>query len=340
MARQDPPGREQVCLDPGDTRSYGNPDRHLNPAVVSCDEILVGTEPALLVRLACGQVNIQAEVNLDLPDDEVMVGVTPDGGVTRQLMTGGLESVMTFPNGMANPLPYAQYLAADRALNDTELAPILVDATGHLRVVTHSEYIEDTSSGSGQYGTAVLAVRHDAEGSLVTLDGDWANLQLDALGRLRTAIGTITPGTGATDLGKAEDAAHADGDVGVMSLTVRKDTPTALSSADPDYQPLITNNLGGLYVTEIPSGAVGSNQASVTNAGTRVQLAAASCKSITIKAKDTNTGYIYVGNSGVTSANGFILGSGETVSVDVNNANLMWIDSSVNNEGVSYIYIN
>lgn len=48
---------------------------------------------------------------------------------------------------------------------------------------------------------------------------------------------------------KAEDAAHADGDNGIMSLAVRKDTAAALGG-DGDYVPLITDNEGKLHVVD------------------------------------------------------------------------------------------
>lgn len=84
----------------------------------------------------------------------------------------------------------------------------------------------------------------------------------------------------------------------------------------------------------------GTAQATVTTAGTRVQLATNTCKSMTIKAKSTNTGLIYVGNVAVTSANGFILSPGDSLSMDISNTNLVYIDSSVSAEGVSFLYAN
>ena len=60
--------------------------------------------------------------------------------------------------------------------------------------------------------------------------------------------GTITPGTAAAELGKAEDVAHASGDVGVMTLGVRDDTPSAATSgATGDYEPLHLDANGALY---------------------------------------------------------------------------------------------
>lgn len=59
---------------------------------------------------------------------------------------------------------------------------------------------------------------------------------------------SVVTGTGATNLGKAEDAVHASGDVGVMFLAVRQDTQAALA-ADGDYIPLTINASGELRVT-------------------------------------------------------------------------------------------
>lgn len=52
-----------------------------------------------------------------------------------------------------------------------------------------------------------------------------------------TGTTTLTPGTGATNLGKAEDGAHTSGDVGVMDLAVRNDTMADFTGADNDYTP-------------------------------------------------------------------------------------------------------
>lgn len=58
---------------------------------------------------------------------------------------------------------------------------------------------------------------------------------------------SIVPGVAATNLGKAEDAAHASGDTGVMMLIVRQDTMAAFG-ADNDYAPPSANASGQLRV--------------------------------------------------------------------------------------------
>lgn len=98
-------------------------------------------------------------------------------------------------------------------------------------------------------------------------------------------VTSIVPGTAATNLGKAEDAAHTSGDVGVMGLTVRQDTAAALGGTDADYQPLITDGSGRLHVNVGNTVTVGSH--AVTNAGTfAVQATLAAGAATIAKAED------------------------------------------------------
>jgi proline racemase len=85
-----------------------------------------------------------------------------------------------------------------------------------------------------------------------------------------------------------------------------------------------------------------SGQKTVTTAGTAVQLGTADILSpITVKALDTNTGIIAIGNDGagdVTASNGFRLAAGDQITFEyIGNLGILWIDSTVNGEGVSWI---
>lgn len=83
----------------------------------------------------------------------------------------------------------------------------------------------------------------------------------------------------------------------------------------------------------------------VTTAGTPVQLTSGQVLpdgiAVLIKAKKTNTGEITVGNSSAnalnTSGTCFRLSAGESISIQLTNANLIWIDSTVNGEGVEVL---
>jgi hypothetical protein len=86
-----------------------------------------------------------------------------------------------------------------------------------------------------------------------------------------------------------------------------------------------------------PYTILGNGQTTVTTAGTAVQLSTGAIKTVTIRALETNTGKIYIGTSSVTSSNGFQLGSGETVSLDIASLGSIYVNSTVNGEGVSWI---
>lgn len=100
-------------------------------------------------------------------------------------------------------------------------------------------------AGNGGSGTGVQRV---------TLANDSTGV-LASIGAISTSI---TPGTSAAHLGKAEDAAHASGDTGVMSLCVRRDTAATLATTDGDYNPCATDANGRLWTnadTELPAAA-------------------------------------------------------------------------------------
>lgn len=78
----------------------------------------------------------------------------------------------------------------------------------------------------------------------------------------------------------------------------------------------------------------------VAAAGTAEVLADHACQEVTIIALDTNTGYIYVGGSDVSSAvYGVKLAAKDSITLAVSNTNLIYIDSSVNGEGISYVVV-
>lgn len=74
----------------------------------------------------------------------------------------------------------------------------------------------------------------------------------------------------------------------------------------------------------------------VTTAGTRVQLTTVKTKDVLIKGLSTNTGLIYVGDITVASTKGYVLSKNEEVLLPLD-ASKIYIDSSVNGEGVSFL---
>lgn len=167
-----------------------------------------------------------------------------------------------------------------------------------LDVVAGAEHAEDDAHVSGDTGNFVLAVRNDVEGSLVSADGDYAPLQVDASGRLRV-IADLDVSNLAE---KAEDDAHVSGDIGNYVLTVREDTLSTSTSADGDYQSFKTNANGELYVKDTDvlarlvtmNGVLDDISVDTGNIATSVDNIDTSTAAIAISVDniDTNTGNI------------------------------------------------
>lgn len=150
---------------------------------------------------------------------------------------------------------------------ETEINPAKED--GNLAsILTSVQLIDDA-----------VAAEDAALGKGILLQGDDGtdrhNVAVNTSGHVLVALQSFSPGAGATDLGKAEDAAHTSGDVGVMSLTVRTDEVAALAGATGDYQPLITDASGQLYVVEASGVSIASDATTIATATSNI---------------DTNTG--------------------------------------------------
>src|SRR3990167_4129319 len=110
------------------------------------------------------------------------------------------------------------------------------------------------------------------------------------------------------------------------------DDADVLIWGDPTTHRLLVDALASIA----GNGTIGDGSKDVTTAGTRVQLSATSvaCKKVHIQAKVGNTGSIYVGGSTVASTRGIELLPLATITLTISNLNLVYIDSSVNGEGV------
>lgn len=101
------------------------------------------------------------------------------------------------------------------------------------------------SAGNGASGTGVLrvTVANDSTGVI------GLNAGTNSIGKISDITTSIVPGTGATNLGKAEDAAHTDGDTGVFVLSRRIDAQASSAGSTGDYAAFNTDSAGGVYVT-------------------------------------------------------------------------------------------
>lgn len=197
---------------------------------------------------------------------------------------------------------------------ETTLASILSE----IAALSHAE---DSAHSSGQIGFMPLAVRADSAGSLVSADGDYAPLQVDANGALRVNA-SVTIGDN-----KAEDSAHSSGDTGSFSLSVRNDNQaTTFTSATGDYAPFATDAKGALYTKNVNNG---SNLQQIVTVGTSaVALPTTALTNRTsLFVQMLSSGTLYLGSATVTNSGatrGLALGNGGYVSVDAGPSNAVY----------------
>lgn len=175
-------------------------------------------------------------------------------------------------------------------------------------------------------GGIIGAVRRDANTTLVDTTNEIAPLQVNATGELKVAqilalpaglnaigklaansgidigdvdVTSIIAGTGATNLGKAEDAVHASGDTGVMALAVQSNV-SASTAATGDYHTLQTDSRGQLH-TGIPHAST-STDISLASAATSAQVIAANTArtGLYLTNTDVNDCHIYFGTTATT----------------------------------------
>lgn len=121
-----------------------------------------------------------------------------------------------------------------------------------------------------------------------------------------------------------------------MAFTFPTDSNNKAGAVKP------TNSGTDFYIPsrEMGSESINTGIQTVATAGTAAQLPNVPCRRVIIIGLRTNTGYIYLGGSGVSSsAYGAELAAKDSIELNVSNANLIYINSTINGEGVSYIAI-
>jgi hypothetical protein len=150
-------------------------------------------------------------------------------------LSDGASAISTLPVSLASVPSHAVTNAGTFATQESGAALTA------LQLIDNLVLTEDAAHNSGDPGLMPLAVRRDANTSLVSTDGDYAPLQVDATGSLKVAIisGAGSGGTSATDdaafsvasgsgtpiMGLADETspdAVDEGDVGVVRMTLQR----------------------------------------------------------------------------------------------------------------------
>lgn len=182
------------------------------------------------------QVDGAALTALQLIDNPVVVDDAAFTPATTSVMMAGFEYDDTSPDTVNEGDAGAARMSSRR-----ELYVQVRDAAGNERGLN-----VDASGNIGVSSIAsALPAGTNAIGKLA------ANTGVD-IGDVD--VTSVVPGTSATSLGKAVDAAAGASDVGVSILAVRDDALTTLTPADGDYVPLRTTSTGALWVEATAQG--------------------------------------------------------------------------------------
>lgn len=172
----------------------------------------------------------------------------------------------------------------------------VLDSSGTPRQVdtaTTTNTILGEVSGSPTSNTVLARLKTIADALVstiaVTQSGTWNIATLTTL----TGTTTLTPGTGAANLGKAEDAAFSSGDTGVLALGVRNDDFDTLTNTDGDYSPVAVTPSGAVIVTWSNHAAMVRGNATATSTSEFSVVAASGSASLRTYVKScqvSNTG--------------------------------------------------
>lgn len=159
------------------------------------------------------------------------------------------------------------------------------DGAGNLWTSNSTTYTAKFAQDSNLLGTLGTAFSTAGKVDVKGADGDVFVRQATAGNLNATVVGTGTfsvqttsdvPGTGATNLGKAEDAAAASGDTGVMTLGVRNDSLTAAqTNTNGDYGALSIDTSGILITAGAPRALKGRQATTITSSTSETTIVTA-----------------------------------------------------------------
>jgi hypothetical protein len=244
-------------------RDAGNSDESTQRVVIASDQVAVSTKS--LDATASGSITTQ---NLNPNSGTATAASTVATGTLNGTTTIAIQVTGTYTGALTPQITVngTDWIAASAVLTystGAQATTIASAATGIFIVEVSGAQQFRLSANAAVTGTAVVTLRVSGADSLMSIDSplptgsntigavNIAASQTLATVTTLTGTTTLTPGTGATNLGKAEDAVAASGDSGLFVLGVRRDVATASANAAGDYNELATGQFGDLYFSKL-----------------------------------------------------------------------------------------
>ena len=242
-------------------------------------------------------------------------------------------SIAAGDNNIGN-VDIASIAAGDNNIGNVDIASIVPGTAA-----ANLGKAEDVEHNSGDVGVMALAVQMATLTAFAT-DGNYVPLQVNADGALYTYT-DLNTSVGATKAFQIASAAASSSQRGIVPLVKMNEVVSAPTAhVDNDWTYFQTDLNGSLYTTHGVTGGADGVTTDDTN-GT-VLGGDVNCKKIDIQAQTDNTGVVAVGFTGVdatiATGTGILLNAGDVYSLEINNLNLIYIESSESGEGVRYTY--
>lgn len=209
-------------------------------------------------------------------DTPVRAEINPGTGRLLVDASGGSSGTQYAEGATTSPatgtVALGRYQASPAGtLADGALTAPLTDNYGQLKVVP----VGTSSTNVAQVGGANVALGQTtmAASVPVTVASNQAAFPVTLTS---TSISSVTPGTGATNLGAAVDAARGATKTGVVALAIRKDTAANQVSADGDYAEQQVDGNGRLWTngSSVTQPVAGDVAAAATDSGNPVKVGA------------------------------------------------------------------
>ncbi len=110
-------------------------------------------------------------------------------------------------------------------------------------------------------------------------------------------------------------------------------------AANALFRRVLVDASGYLLTKPSSAASIGSGRVTVSTAGSRVQMSSSVISSIQFKAPVGNQGPVYIGGSGVSATSGIEMWPGDTLSLEISNCNLVWVDAAISGDSVAFIYL-
>lgn len=256
-----------------------------------------GSKPVLLGQVINAQnTQIAAVDGVDTPGSAIVIDTRESAGMTIQSVSNTLNAALSI-------------LSSIDGLNWTTLsgAFLLRQSNISLGSSISTGTNDQWTMNVADFAFVKISTPNSAITGSVTLSV-FTSPDIPFLDIYQVGSAAVVPGTAASNLGKAEDAAHASGDTGVFLLGVRQAaTPVAVTSAAQDYSQITVDAEGKLILANQGDSALTWQAvANPTTAATNVALKAAAAAGIRNYVTDLTF------NNGSAAAAEFIVQDGAT----------------------------